>query len=96
VDMRKSSKTFGQWFGLLLSAENKRQLWVPAGFAHGFYVTSESAEFCYRCTDYYYPQSEVSIKYNDPILKIDWPLIEPPSLSAKDADGLSFTDAPGF
>jgi dTDP-4-dehydrorhamnose 3,5-epimerase len=96
VDMRKSSATFGKWFGVLLSAENKRQLWVPAGFAHGFYVTSESAEFCYRCTDYYHPQSEVSIKYNDPILKIDWPLTELPSLSAKDADGLSFTDAPSF
>jgi dTDP-4-dehydrorhamnose 3,5-epimerase len=96
VDMRKLSKTFGQWFGLLLSAENKCQLWVPESFAHGFYVTGESAEFCYRCTDDYYPQSEVSIKYNDPILKIDWPLIDPPSLSAKDADGLSFTDAPSF
>jgi dTDP-4-dehydrorhamnose 3,5-epimerase len=96
VDMRKSSATFGQWCGLLMSAENKLQLWVPAGFAHGFYVTSETAEFCYRCTDYYHPQSEVAIKYNDPTLQIDWPLIEPPSLSAKDADGLSFADAPTF
>jgi len=94
VDMRKSSDTFGKWFGLLMSAENKRQLWVPAGFAHGFYVTSDAAEFCYRCTDYYHPESEIALKYNDPTLAIDWPLIAPPSLSAKDADGLSFTDAP--
>jgi dTDP-4-dehydrorhamnose 3,5-epimerase len=96
VDMRKSSPTFGMWSGLLLSAENKRQLWVPAGFAHGFYVTSESAEFCYRCTDYYHPESEVSIKYNDPILKIDWPLIAAPLLSVKDEDGLAFSAAPSF
>lgn len=94
VDMRKSSDTFGKWFGLLMSAENKRQLWVPAGFAHGFYVTSDAAEFCYRCTNYYHPESEIALKYNDPTLAIDWPLIAPPSLSAKDADGLSFIDAP--
>jgi dTDP-4-dehydrorhamnose 3,5-epimerase len=98
VDMRKTSDTFGQWFGLLLSAENKRQLWLPAGFAHGFYVTSETAEFCYRCTDYYHPKSEVSLSYNDPALSIDWPLVngQAPSLSAKDAHGLSFSQAPKF
>ncbi|WP_040521751.1 dTDP-4-dehydrorhamnose 3,5-epimerase, partial [Aliiglaciecola lipolytica] len=65
VDMRKSSPTFGKSISVLLSAENKRQLWVPAGFAHGFYVTSAFAEFCYRCTDYYHPESEVSIRYDD-------------------------------
>ena len=98
VDMRKSSATFGQWIGVHLSAKNSRQLWVPAGFAHGFYVTSESAEFVYKCTDYYHPESEVSIAFNDPQLNIDWPLVDgqPPSLSAKDADGLSFSDAPQF
>lgn len=98
VDMRKNSPTFGQWVGVELSAENSRQLWVPAGFAHGFYVTSESAEFVYKCTDYYHPQSEISVKYDDPTLAIDWPLVggEKPSLSAKDEDGLLFVDAPTF
>jgi dTDP-4-dehydrorhamnose 3,5-epimerase len=98
VDMRASSATFGQAVGVLLSAENKRQLWVPAGFAHGFYVTSTSAEFVYKCTDYYYPQAEVSLSYNDPALGIDWPLVngKAPSLSAKDAQGVSFSQAPKF
>ena len=98
VDMRASSATFGQAVGVLLSAENKRQLWVPAGFAHGFYVTSTSAEFVYKCTDYYYPKAEVSLSYNDPALDIDWPLVDgqAPSLSAKDAEGLSFSQAPKF
>ena len=84
VDLRQSSSTFGQCFGLELSAENNKQLWVPAGFAHGFYVTSETAEFVYKCTDYYDPQSEVSIKWDDPSLAIDWPLVngKQPSLSA--------------
>ncbi len=98
VDLRKSSSTFGQWIGIELSAENKRQLWVPAGFAHGFYVTSEQAEFVYKCSDYYYPQSEISIKWDDPELGIDWPLVEgaAPNLSAKDAQGMAFADAPKF
>ncbi|WP_158967126.1 dTDP-4-dehydrorhamnose 3,5-epimerase [Paraglaciecola sp. L3A3] len=98
VDLRQSSSTFGQWVGVELSAENSRQLWVPAGFAHGFYVTSESAEFVYKCTDYYHPQSEVSIRWNDPSLNIEWPLVngEQPNLSAKDVDGLLFADAPKF
>ena len=98
VDMRKDSATFGQWVGVELSAENNRQLWVPAGFAHGFYVTTESAEFVYKCTDYYHPQSEISVKYDDPTLAIDWPLVggAKPSLSAKDEDGLAFVDAPTF
>ena len=98
VDMRKNSDTFGQWVGVYLSAQNQRQLWVPAGFAHGFYVTSESAEFVYKCTDYYHPESEVSVKHDDPTLGIEWPLVNggAPSLSAKDADGLLFQKAPTF
>ena len=95
VDMRKDSATFGQWVGLLLSEENKRQLWVPAGFAHGFYVTSEYAEFVYKCTDYYHPESEVSVRFDDPSLKIDWPLNgRAPNLSAKDEKGVAFHNAP--
>ena len=98
VDMRKKSETFGNWFGTFLSAENKRQMWVPEGFAHGFYVTSDSAEFVYKCTNYYAPQHEVSLKWNDPNLDIDWPLVEglEPILSDKDIDGYSFIDAPFF
>jgi dTDP-4-dehydrorhamnose 3,5-epimerase len=98
VDLRQSSSTFGQWFGLELSAQNNKQLWVPAGFAHGFYVTSETAEFVYKCTDYYHPQSEISIKWDDPSLGIDWPLVNGklPSLSAKDVVGESFLNAPKF
>jgi len=98
VDLRESSATFGQWVGVLLSAENKRQLWVPEGFAHGFYVTSEEAEFVYKCTDIYNPNTEVSIKWDDPALNIDWPLKNgiKPSLSAKDEAALLFSDAPKF
>lgn len=90
VDMRRSSPTFGQWVGVTLSADNKRQLWVPAGFAHGFYVTSDSAEFVYKCTDYYAPQYERSLLWNDSRLAIDWPLTSDtgPNLSAKDQQGL--------
>jgi dTDP-4-dehydrorhamnose 3,5-epimerase len=98
IDMRKNSPSFGQWFGTFLSADNKCQLWVPAGFAHGFYVTSETAEFVYKCTDYYAPQHEVSVKWNDPSLGIDWPVLpnRKPSLSEKDENGLLFKDAPSF
>ncbi|MDN2664399.1 dTDP-4-dehydrorhamnose 3,5-epimerase [Psychromonas sp. 14N.309.X.WAT.B.A12] len=98
VDMRKDSPTFGQWAGVLLSAENKRQLWVPEGFAHGFYVTTDEAEFVYKCTDIYNPNAEVSLKWDDPSLNIDWPIAadKKPLLSAKDEAGLSFTDAPKF
>ena len=91
VDIRKSSVTFGQWVGVYLSAENKRQLWVPEGFAHGFYVTSEEAEFVYKCTNYYDPQSEVSIKWDDRSLGIKWPLSANPSLSEKDLSGKEFS-----
>jgi dTDP-4-dehydrorhamnose 3,5-epimerase len=98
VDMRKNSPTLGKWVGYILSAENKRQLWVPEGFAHGFYVLSETAEFVYKCTDYYHPESEVSMKWNDPDLAIQWPLAagSEPVLSNKDANGIAFCDAPVF
>jgi len=98
VDMRQSSSTFGKTVGVILSAENKRQLWVPEGFAHGFYVMTDSAEFVYKCTDYYHPASEASVLWNDTELAIEWPLVEgePPQLSDKDATGFSFQDAPKF
>ncbi|MFI2812272.1 dTDP-4-dehydrorhamnose 3,5-epimerase [Microbulbifer sp. JSM ZJ756] len=98
VDMRKSSPTFGQWVGVTLSAENRRQLWVPEGFAHGFYVTSQSAEFVYKCTDYYAPEFEHSLRWDDPDLAIGWPLVngEQPKLSAKDAEGSLLKDAVTF
>lgn len=85
VDIRKNSPTFGQWVGTYLTAENKRQLWLPAGFAHGFYVTSPEAEFVYKCTDYYNPSAERAIIWNDPELAIAWPLLGgEPLLSEKD------------
>jgi dTDP-4-dehydrorhamnose 3,5-epimerase len=85
VDIRKSSPSFGQWIGVYLSETNKRQLWIPEGFAHGFYVTSDTAEFVYKCTNYYHPNSEFSILWNDPALNIDWPIDKEPILSAKDS-----------
>ncbi|ABR74202.1 dTDP-4-dehydrorhamnose 3,5-epimerase [Actinobacillus succinogenes] len=93
VDMRKSSPTFGQWVGEILSAENKRQLWVPEGFAHGFYVLSETAEFTYKCTDYYNPKAEHSLLWNDPTVGIMWNLVGEPSLSTKDLAGKLLKDA---
>lgn len=87
VDLRKSSSTFGQWVGCILSADNKRQLWVPPGFAHGFLTLSESAEFLYKTTDYYAPQHERCLLWNDPALNIDWPPVAEPILSAKDWQG---------
>jgi dTDP-4-dehydrorhamnose 3,5-epimerase len=94
VDIRKSSNTFGQWVGVELSAENNRQLWVPPGFAHGFLVLSETADFLYKTTDYYAPAHERSIAWNDPGLGIEWPLFNTtPVLSAKDAQGRSFDEA---
>jgi dTDP-4-dehydrorhamnose 3,5-epimerase len=98
VDMRKNSNTFGQWVGVELTAENKKQLWVPAGFAHGFYVISKSAEFVYKCTDYYNPKAEVSLQWNEPSLAIKWPLVnnEQPLLSDKDRKGFCFKEAPKF
>ncbi|MFN1551715.1 dTDP-4-dehydrorhamnose 3,5-epimerase [Vibrio natriegens] len=90
VDIRNGSPTFGQWVGVYLSAENKRQLWVPEGFAHGFYVTSNEAEFVYKCTNYYNPKAEVSIRWNDENLNIDWPLDGEPLTSDKDDNGMSW------
>lgn len=96
VDIRRSSPTFGQSVSVLLSAENKRQLWIPAGFAHGFVVLSESAEFLYKTTDYYAPAHERCIRWDDPTLAIDWQLNEAPQLSAKDHAGVLFTEAELF
>jgi len=96
VDLRQSSSTFGQWVGKKLSAENKHMIWVPAGFAHGFVVLSEMAEFLYKTTDFYSPEHEISIQWNDADIGIDWPLDEEPSLSVKDKDGLAFSEAPYF
>lgn len=96
VDIRRSSPTFGQWAGEILSAENKRQLWVPEGFAHGFLVLSESAEFLYQTTDYYAPEHERAIIWNDPDLNIVWPLAGEPNLSAKDRQAKSFREAELF
>lgn len=96
VDIRKSSSTFGNWVGEVLSAENKKQLWVPEGFAHGFVVISESAEFLYKTTDYYAPEHERSIVWNDPAIDIKWPINGEPSLSSKDKLALSFENAETF
>ena len=96
VDLRRSSPTFGQWIGVTLSAENKRQLWIPAGFAHGFYVISEMAEFLYKTTDYYAPEHERTLRWNDPQLGIDWPLTSEPTLSTKDQHGIPFSSAEYF
>ncbi len=96
VDLRRQSPTFGQWVGAHLSAENKRQMWVPEGFAHGFLVLSEFAEFLYKTTDYYAPAHERCIRWDDPKLAIAWPLQGEPKLSAKDQQGLSFDAADMF
>ena len=96
VDLRKSSPTFGRWVGFELSAENKRQMWIPAGFAHGFAVTSESAEFLYKTTDYYAPQHERAIRWDDPALGIEWPAGLQPLLSGKDQQASLLADAEVF
>ncbi|MEM7794679.1 MAG: dTDP-4-dehydrorhamnose 3,5-epimerase [Cyanobacteria bacterium P01_C01_bin.118] len=97
VDIRRNSATFGQWVGVSLSADNHRQLWVPPGFAHGFYVTSPSADVLYKTTDYYAPQHERSILWNDPDLSVDWPLMDvAPVLSAKDQQASPFSVAEVF
>ena len=96
VDLRRNSPTFGQWAGAILSAENKRQLWVPEGFAHGFYVLGGGAEFVYKCTDYYNPRAEHTLLWNDPAIGIAWPLHGEPKLSAKDAAGKTLAAAATF
>lgn len=96
VDLRVASATFGHWVGVVLSAENKRQVWIPPGFAHGFLVLSETAEFLYKTTDFYAPQHECSLKWDDPTVGVQWPLQGPPMLSAKDVNGLSFADCKKF
>ena len=96
VDIRKGSPTFGKWVGEILSAENKKQLWVPEGFAHGFVVLSQSAEFLYKTTDYYSPEHERCIAWNDAMLAIDWPISARPSVSAKDEKGAMFMAAEVF
>lgn len=92
VDLRENSSTFGQWVGEIISAENKRQMWIPEGFAHGFYVTSESAEFLYKTTNYYNIESERTISWNDEMLAISWPLTSSPIISSKDKDATSFNE----
>ncbi len=96
VDIRRSSPTFGQWVGAELNEDNQRQLWVPPGFAHGFAVLSDSADFLYKTTDYYAPEHERCIAWDDETLAIAWPLEEQPSLSIKDAQGSAFTAATVF
>ncbi|OIJ43849.1 dTDP-4-dehydrorhamnose 3,5-epimerase [Massilia timonae] len=96
VDLRRSSPTFGQWVGEVLSAENKAQMWVPEGFAHGFVVLSESAEFVYKTTDYYAPEYERCIAWNDPAVGVEWPIGHPPIVSAKDGCGLLLKTAETF
>ncbi len=96
VDLRKSSKTFGQWVGVRLSAKKQKQLWVPEGFAHGFLVLSETAEFLYKTSDYYAPEYERSLLWSDPALNIDWPLEIEPKLAAKDASAKLLADAEVF
>ena len=98
VDIRKDSPAYGQWFGLELSEDNQRMLWIPPGLAHGFLVLSDTAEFLYKTTDYYAPQFEASLAWNDPAVGIEWPLaqygIEAPQLSAKDQQGLALVQLP--
>ncbi|MYM87935.1 dTDP-4-dehydrorhamnose 3,5-epimerase [Rugamonas sp. FT82W] len=97
VDLRKSSPTFGQWYGIELSAENKKQMWIPPGFAHGFVVTSDAAEFLYKTTDYWAPEHERSVLWNDPAIGIDWPALDAaPLLSAKDQAAVLLADAEVF
>ena len=96
VNLRKSSKSFGQWVGQILSAQNKLQLWIPPGFAHGFLTLSDTAEFVYKSTDYYAPEYERSLLWNDPIINIDWPIDGEPILAAKDAAASSLASVDLF
>jgi dTDP-4-dehydrorhamnose 3,5-epimerase len=98
VDLRKSSATFGRWAGEVLSAGNHRQLWIPPGFAHGFYVLSESADLLYKCTEYYSPDDDRSLRWDDPEVAIEWPLLKgaPPLLSARDTAAPGLGSAPVY
>ena len=96
VDIRRQSSTFCKWVGLILSAENKRQLWVPPGFAHGFVVLKDNTEFLYKTTDYYAPQHERCIRWDDPTIGIEWPIVQAPILSSKDELGLALSQAEVF
>jgi dTDP-4-dehydrorhamnose 3,5-epimerase len=96
VDLRRSSPTFGRWVGVVLSAANKRQLWIPAGFAHGFVTLSESAEFLYKTTDYWAPEFERTVIWNDPAIGIEWPIDQEPLLAAKDKAGRTLDAAETF
>jgi dTDP-4-dehydrorhamnose 3,5-epimerase len=94
VDVRRGSPAFGHWVGVILSADNKRQFWVPPGFAHGFLVTSETALFVYKCSDYYHPETDLSVRWDDPAIGIDWPLDGAPELSQKDREAANLADIP--
>ena len=96
VDIRRQSATFGKWVGGLLSAENKRQIWIPPGFAHGFVVLKDNTEFLYKTTDYFAPQYERCIRWDDPAIAIEWPVTQSPILSAKDQQGLPLSQAEVF
>lgn len=96
VDLRRSSKTYGQWVGEVISSENRRSMWVPAGFAHGFLVLSDTAEFLYKTTDFYAPEHEWIIKWDDPEVGIKWPIVGQPELSAKDSAGKRFSEIETF
>jgi dTDP-4-dehydrorhamnose 3,5-epimerase len=98
VDLRKSSPFFGKWVGMALTSENRKMLWIPPGFAHGFYVLSMEAEVIYKCTDYYAPEHERTLLWNDPSIAIEWPILPgtSPTLSEKDACGLSLDSAEVF
>lgn len=98
VDLRRTSPSFGKWYGLPLSATNFTMLWVPPGFAHGFYVVSDVAEFQYKCTEFYHPESEISVRWDDPDIAIEWPLDSgnSPQLSGKDSAGISLAEAEVF
>lgn len=97
VDLRRSSPDFGKWFGIILSGENKKQLWIPPGFAHGFYVLSNTAELLYKCTDYYHPEDDHSLRWDDAAIGIDWPLLATaPLLSEKDRNAKTLSEAPTY
>ena len=96
VDIRRQSATFGKWVGVLLSADNKRQMWIPPGFAHGFVVLKDDTEFLYKTTDYYAPQHERCIRWDDPAIGIEWPIAQAPILSAKDQLGVALSEAEVF